>query len=222
LTFPLGRGDRLRGSQLTSVALTFALPPIKLKAISLPAIDWRALGQRVLALRPPRISAGAATSALVAALAYPATILGSVLIFAVCSQFALTLFATSISQFVTPITGTGDFNVPAPVQLADLNPAPTPKSTATPKLESSFTTVAPPTQATFTAVQAPSGARIGPSSVNLRSGPSNDAPILGVLRAGTPVTTSGSDKGWVMVAAGGQTGWIYSSFLEAGAITSGQ
>lgn len=160
-----------------------------------------------------------------AALAYPAMILGAVLIFAASAQFTLSMFASGVAQFVTPISGTGDFNVPPPVQLADLNPAPTPKSTATAQpvqRESSFTTVAPPTQATFTAIDAPAGARIGASAVNLRSGPSNDAPILGVLRPGTPVSTSDSDKGWVMVAAGGQTGWIYSSFLDGPAITSGQ
>ena len=177
-------------------------------------MDWRGLGKRVFAFRPPRISPGAAASVILASLAYPATILGATLIFAMSCQFTLSLFASSVDRFVTPITGTGDFNVPAPVQLAELNPAPTPKSTATPaKRESSFTTVGLPTQSTFTAIDAPSGARIGPSAVNLRSGPSNDAPILGVLRPGTAVSTSGSDKGWVMVSAGGQTGWIYSSFL---------
>jgi hypothetical protein len=175
------------------------------------------------ALRLPRVSAGAAVSMVVAALAYPATIIGAVLIFAMCCQFTLGMFASSVGQFTSPIGLNVDFNVPAPVQLAELNPAPTPKSTATAtRRESSFTTVAPPTQATFTAIDAPAGARIGLSAVNLRSGPSNDAPILGILRPGTPVSTSGNDKGWVMVAAGGQTGWIYSSFLDSPSVTSGQ
>lgn len=178
-------------------------------------------------MRPPRVSPAAAGAALVAALAYPATILGGVLIFVLSSQIALGLLASSIDAFTSPAGVTADFNVPAPVQLAELHPKPTPKAsaTATTRVESSFTTVpAPasstvftlgaPTESSFTSLAGPNATRVGPSAVNLRSGPSNEAAVLGVLAAGTPVSTSAADKGWVMVSADGATGWVYQSFLE--------
>ena len=143
------------------------------------------------------------------------------------SQLALGLLARGIDEFTSPVGVSADFNVPAPVQLAELHPKPTPKAseTAATRAESSFVTVprpnsgvavavAAPTESSFASIAGPADARIGSSAVNLRSGPSNEAAVLGVLAAGTPVSTGAADKGWVMVSANGATGWVYRSFLE--------
>jgi hypothetical protein len=167
------------------------------------------------------------TQTSIAILAYPAMILGAVLVFAFSSQIALGLFASNVQRFVSPAPVNREFNLPPPVQIGEIYPKPTPKASATaanattgsftkvplPDGSSTFS-VGAPTDSPITAVTAPNSARIGTSAVNLRSGPSKTAPVLGVLAAGTPVTTSGIDKGWVMVSADGRTGWVYKTYLE--------
>jgi uncharacterized protein YgiM (DUF1202 family) len=51
-------------------------------------------------------------------------------------------------------------------------------------------------------------------ALNLRSGPSTDAEVLGRLLEGEAVEVAGRDGGWVQVAtADGATGWAYSDYL---------
>jgi hypothetical protein len=50
--------------------------------------------------------------------------------------------------------------------------------------------------------------------VNLRDGPSNEAPVRTILPAGTPVRITGStESGWVQVDSQFGSGWVYSRYL---------
>jgi uncharacterized protein YgiM (DUF1202 family) len=51
-------------------------------------------------------------------------------------------------------------------------------------------------------------------ALNLRSGPSTDAEVLGRLLEGDSVEVAGREGGWIQVAtADGATGWAYSDYL---------
>jgi uncharacterized protein YgiM (DUF1202 family) len=51
-------------------------------------------------------------------------------------------------------------------------------------------------------------------ALNLRSGPSTDAEVLGRLLEGDAVEVAGREGGWIQVAtADGATGWAYSDYL---------
>lgn len=56
--------------------------------------------------------------------------------------------------------------------------------------------------------------RIGSIAVNIRAEPSSNSARLGVLTAGTVVQVAETSDGWVHVYADGQSGWIYSSYIE--------
>jgi uncharacterized protein YgiM (DUF1202 family) len=50
--------------------------------------------------------------------------------------------------------------------------------------------------------------------VNLRVGPSDEAPVRTVLPAGTPVRITGStESGWVQIESRFGSGWVYSRYL---------
>jgi hypothetical protein len=50
--------------------------------------------------------------------------------------------------------------------------------------------------------------------VNLRDGPSDEAPVRTILPAGTPVRITGStESGWVQVDSRFGSGWVYSRYL---------
>lgn len=51
--------------------------------------------------------------------------------------------------------------------------------------------------------------------VNLRSGPSTDAPVIGVLDESTPVFLERTEDDWVLVrTTAGPVGWVHSSLLR--------
>ena len=55
---------------------------------------------------------------------------------------------------------------------------------------------------------------VGPSAVNMRSGPSGSSGTVAVLAAGQPVQLGQISGGWVQVTlADGRTGWVYGSYL---------
>jgi hypothetical protein len=178
--------------------------------------------------RDPRALAAAAAKALLPILAYPAIILGALLVFVLSAQTALTLFAAHADTLTSPISARDDVSVPPVRQIADINPAPVrsaPRKTVEP--ESSFVTIAAPkrdvaeavpapTESSIQAVASPATARIGPQAVNVRSAPSKTSTVLGVVNAGTPVNVLAMEQGWVRINSNGQSGWVYSSFLEGG------
>lgn len=53
-------------------------------------------------------------------------------------------------------------------------------------------------------------------AVNMRSGPKKGAGVLGVVPAGSSVSVMSCD-GWCQISYNGRTGWVYKSFLSAGA-----
>jgi uncharacterized protein YgiM (DUF1202 family) len=55
------------------------------------------------------------------------------------------------------------------------------------------------------------------ASVNLRSGPTASAAVLGVIEKGAKVRVLGRKRGWVQVTnpATSQKGWIYAGNVEA-------
>ncbi len=54
--------------------------------------------------------------------------------------------------------------------------------------------------------------------VNMRSGPATTYPVLRVLSPGLAVEASGAvANGWAKVTVGGQTGWVYRTYLKASA-----
>ena len=56
------------------------------------------------------------------------------------------------------------------------------------------------------------------TAVNVRAGPSTSNAKLFVLQPGEPVRMSATDRGWVeVITASGETGWVYSRYLEQGA-----
>lgn len=56
----------------------------------------------------------------------------------------------------------------------------------------------------------------GNEYVNLRSGPSREAKVLGRFQSGTPVTVlSENDSGWLHVEADGMTGYMDAAFVQA-------
>jgi len=62
------------------------------------------------------------------------------------------------------------------------------------------------------------GDRIGPTAVNMRSGPSTGAATLAVLAADQPVQIGDVSNGWVQVTlADGTSGWVYGTYLANGA-----
>lgn len=62
---------------------------------------------------------------------------------------------------------------------------------------------------------------IGPSAVNMRSGPSTSAGTVTVLQPGEAVQVGASSGGWVNVTrADGSSGWVYSSYLASGAVAA--
>ncbi len=52
------------------------------------------------------------------------------------------------------------------------------------------------------------------SSVNVRSQPSTNGAILGAYMAGTKVEKLGEQDGWIQIDYNGQTGYIYSDYLQ--------
>jgi uncharacterized protein YraI len=52
------------------------------------------------------------------------------------------------------------------------------------------------------------------SSVNMRAGPDNDAKVVRVLRAGTPVEIVNSCKFWCEVIVGGDRGFVFQRFIS--------
>jgi SH3-like domain-containing protein len=59
------------------------------------------------------------------------------------------------------------------------------------------------------------GVRVGDSSVNVRSGPSQENKRLFALKAGAAVDVAGKAAGWVSITDGdGREGWIDASLLE--------
>jgi SH3-like domain-containing protein len=59
------------------------------------------------------------------------------------------------------------------------------------------------------------GVRVGDSSVNVRSGPSQENKRLFALKAGAAVDVAGKADGWVSITDGdGREGWIDASLLE--------
>jgi uncharacterized protein YgiM (DUF1202 family) len=59
---------------------------------------------------------------------------------------------------------------------------------------------------------------VATDSLRVRSGPSKTSPQLFGLSAGTPVTVGNTRNGWVLVTAGGRTGWVYGKFLRPAAV----
>jgi hypothetical protein len=60
----------------------------------------------------------------------------------------------------------------------------------------------------------PSGRLVSAVDLNMRAGPSNEAPVRTVLPAGTPVRVTGAtDSGWVQVDSPFGRGWVYSRYL---------
>jgi len=163
-------------------------------------------------------------TALLTALAfvrYPAVIVGAVAVFGFSSQSALSLLAANAGQFTKPIAVSKSFNLPPPVQLADL--APKRVAPSKPRNDGAGTmgivsaaTVALADDTMSTRLPA----RIGPSAVNLRARASKSSSALGVLDAGTPVRLGREDHGWVEVSANGLTGWVYNRYLDRDATVS--
>lgn len=55
-------------------------------------------------------------------------------------------------------------------------------------------------------------------SLRVRSGPSKTSAQVFGLTAGTKVTVSSTENGWVLIMAdGGRTGWVYGKFLRPAA-----
>ena len=52
------------------------------------------------------------------------------------------------------------------------------------------------------------------TSVNVRSEPSTDGYIMGSYTAGSKVERKGEIDGWIEIDYNGQTGYIYSDYLE--------
>lgn len=154
---------------------------------------------------------------------YPAVIVGAIAIFGLSSQSALSLFASHASQFTKPIAVNKTFNLPPPVQLADLTPmrvAPIkPKNDGAASMgivPSAVSTAALSSEAAANSLPA----RIGAAAVNVRASASKSSAALGVLAAGTPVRLGREDHGWVQVSANGLTGWVYDRYLDRDATVS--
>lgn len=63
-------------------------------------------------------------------------------------------------------------------------------------------------------VPAPAGRLVASVDLNLRVGPSDDAPVQAVLPAGTPVrVTAAGGGGWVQVDTPFGQGWVYGRYL---------
>jgi hypothetical protein len=165
-------------------------------------------------------------TALLTALAfvrYPAVIVGAVAVFGFSSQSALSLLATNAGQFTKPIAVSKSFNLPPPVQLADLTPKRVAPSKPRNDGAGSMGIESPAAATVALAVDTMSTslpARIGPSAVNLRARASKSSSALGVLDAGTPVRLGREDHGWVEVSANGLTGWVYNRYLDRDATVS--
>lgn len=58
---------------------------------------------------------------------------------------------------------------------------------------------------------------VGVRAANLRAAPAIDAPIVGVLAAGTPVDVTGEAPGgqWYAVDAGGRSGYVWKDLLAS-------
>jgi N-acetylmuramoyl-L-alanine amidase len=57
---------------------------------------------------------------------------------------------------------------------------------------------------------------IGPSAVNLRTGPSSSSATLAVLQPGQALHAGANESGWVEVTLDdGTTGWVYSRYLAS-------
>ena len=52
------------------------------------------------------------------------------------------------------------------------------------------------------------------SGVNVRDRPSSKSNVLGTFRAGTLVAVLDTNRGWIQVSDGTQTGWVYERFLR--------
>lgn len=95
-------------------------------------------------------------------------------------------------------------------------PLDTPAPTATPtSIDPTATATPPPPTATPTSA-APQV--VADSTVNIRSGPGLDYPVIGALPPNTPVPLSGrtADQSWWQIQLpGNQTGWVAGSVVEA-------
>lgn len=99
------------------------------------------------------------------------------------------IYASYLSITETPAPET-----PAPDQTAETPTDPAPAAPA----EAQGSTVAGTVNAMY---------------VRLRSGPSTDHSILGEYNSGASLTVNGSQDGWYAVTVGGQSGYMYASYV---------
>ncbi|WP_423066141.1 SH3 domain-containing protein [Devosia sp. CN2-171] len=56
---------------------------------------------------------------------------------------------------------------------------------------------------------------VGVESLRVRSGPNKATPQVFALKGGSKVTAVREQNGWILIDAGGRTGWVYRKFLRA-------
>ena len=52
-------------------------------------------------------------------------------------------------------------------------------------------------------------------SLRVRAGPKKTTPQVFALKGGSKVTAVREQNGWILIEAGGRTGWVYRKFLRA-------
>ncbi|MEO6014259.1 MAG: SH3 domain-containing protein [Devosia sp.] len=160
---------------------------------------------------------------ILAAFKWPATVTAAVLVFGLSTDGTLSLVSSSASKMASPVKVREAVSMPPVRQIGTINTflaspssSPVPLKGATSVPSDGATSVAAPIAAKSELVPGLTEARIGSSTVNVRSGPSKATAKLAVLNAGTPIRTGEIDRGWVHIWYEGGDGWVYRTYVDTG------